>query len=407
MSAPVTAAKFLAALKAEGLTVIEVGSWRTHNRNSKGPWGPVHGTMIHHTVTRGSANTVRICRDGYAELPGPLCHGVITKDGRVHLVGYGRTNHAGGGDPDTLAAVIAENYGNTPPTPNVGNSDGVDGNRHFYGFECENMGDGEDPWPAPQLEAIERVSAAVCRLFGWTAKSVIGHKEWSDDKSDPRGFSMVDMRARVQARLDGHDNGGGTDPDPGGEVPTDPNAYPGADKFGPGKSNEYIIRLGRMLVARGGGRFYSEGPGPSWGDADKNATAAFQRAQGWTGGDADGIPGSLTWGMLVSGTGNNIPSAKPAVSASRVAAAARRDPGLSQGGTTHPDDVAPVKLALVRIGLLSGPYSGGGYFGSTTRTAYSEFQRSLGYRGTDADGVPGKSSLSVLAARTGLFTVTN
>ncbi|WKV74715.1 N-acetylmuramoyl-L-alanine amidase [Streptomyces sp. PCS3-D2] len=203
MADPPSADRFLAALRAEGVNVVEVGAWRTHNRNHKGPWGPIHGVMIHHTVSKGSAYTVSLCRDGYAELPGPLCHGVITKDGRVHLVGYGRTNHAGGGDPDTLAAVIAEDYGTRPPVPNVGNADGIDGNRHFYGFECENLGDGNDPWPAPQLDAIERVSAAICRLMGWTAKSVIGHLEWSDDKSDPRGFSMTGMRDRIAARLRG------------------------------------------------------------------------------------------------------------------------------------------------------------------------------------------------------------
>src|SRR5690606_35904709 len=108
MAPPMSASAFLSALKAEGLTVVEVGNWRTHNRNHKGPWGPVHGVMIHHTVTKGSARTVEICRKGYSGLPGPLCHGVITKDGRVHLVGYGRANHAGLGDDDVLRAVIAE-----------------------------------------------------------------------------------------------------------------------------------------------------------------------------------------------------------------------------------------------------------------------------------------------------------
>src|SRR5690606_39509846 len=33
MATPLSAARFLAALKAEGLTVVEVGNWRTHNRN--------------------------------------------------------------------------------------------------------------------------------------------------------------------------------------------------------------------------------------------------------------------------------------------------------------------------------------------------------------------------------------
>ena len=195
MAAPMSADRFLTALRNEGLTVVEVGTWRTRNRNHKGPWGPVHGVMIHHTVTHGTPYTVALCRDGHPDLPGPLCHGVIAKDGRVHLVGYGRTNHAGSGDSDVLAAVIAEKR---LPVDHEANTDG---NRHFYGFECENLGDGKDPWPAVQLDAIARAAAAVCRIHGWTAPSVIGHLEWQPGKVDPRGFTMASMRARVAERL--------------------------------------------------------------------------------------------------------------------------------------------------------------------------------------------------------------
>ncbi|HEY9374755.1 N-acetylmuramoyl-L-alanine amidase [Streptomyces sp.] len=195
MAPPMSASRFLDALRDEGLKVVEVGDWRTHNRNHKGPWGPVHGVMIHHTVTRGTANTVRICRDGHSALPGPLCHGVIAKDGTVHLVGYGRANHAGSGDDDVLRAVIAEQR--LPPD----NEATTDGNRHFYGFECENLGDGKDPWPKVQLEAIEKAAAAVCRVHGWTHRSVIGHLEWQPGKIDPRGFTMASMRERIADRL--------------------------------------------------------------------------------------------------------------------------------------------------------------------------------------------------------------
>ncbi|AXE22924.1 N-acetylmuramoyl-L-alanine amidase [Streptomyces globosus] len=195
MAAPMSADRFIDALRNEGLTIVEVGAWRTHNRNHKGPWGPVHGVMVHHTVTRGTAYTVQLCRDGHAALPGPLCHGVITKDGRVHLVGYGRANHAGSGDRDVLAAVIAERR--LPPD----NERDTDGNRHFYGFECENLGDGRDPWPAVQLDAMARAAAAVCRVHGWTERSVIGHLEWQPGKPDPRGFTMNWFRTRVAAHL--------------------------------------------------------------------------------------------------------------------------------------------------------------------------------------------------------------
>ena len=51
MATPMTPAQFAAKLRAEGVTVVEVGDWETHNRNHMGPWGPVHGAMIHHTVT--------------------------------------------------------------------------------------------------------------------------------------------------------------------------------------------------------------------------------------------------------------------------------------------------------------------------------------------------------------------
>jgi hypothetical protein len=204
MSAPLSYSDFLAALRRAGVKVVEVKtngrSPAAHNRNAKGPWGPVHGVMIHHTVTKGTANTVEICRKGYAELPGPLCHGVIAKDGTVYVVGYGRANHAGLGDPDVLRAVIAESYMTNPPADNQATQDG---NRHFYGFECENLGDGKDGWPDAQLEAIERVGAAICKAHGWGERSVIGHLEWQPGKVDPRGFTMASMRTRIRKRLAG------------------------------------------------------------------------------------------------------------------------------------------------------------------------------------------------------------
>lgn len=195
MASPMSADTFLSALRDEGLRVTEVGDWRAHNRDGKGPWGPVHGVLLHHTATSGAEETVRLCRDGRDDLPGPLCHGVITKDGSVHLVGHGRANHAGSGDDDVLRAVIAEKR---LPRADEANTDG---NRHFYGFECENLGDGDDPWPSEQLDAATRAAAAICRHHGWTERSVLGHLEWQPGKVDPRGFTMDSMRERVGHRL--------------------------------------------------------------------------------------------------------------------------------------------------------------------------------------------------------------
>ncbi|WP_327169573.1 hypothetical protein [Streptomyces subrutilus] len=97
------------------------------------------------------------------------------------------------------------------------------------------------------------------------------------------------------------------------------------------------------------------------------------------------------------------------VSAAHLAAAARRDPGLKQGGTTYPAEVNVVEVALAREGLLKDAYAHDGSFGSLTVAAYAAWQRSKAggsYTGSDADGIPGKTSLTRLGRARG-FTVTD
>jgi hypothetical protein len=246
--------------------------------------------MIHHTVTSGTQNSVNICYDGHASLPGPLCHGVIAKDGSVHLVGNGRTNHAGLGDDEVLRAVIDERA--SLPADNEANTDG---NRYFYGFECVNLGNGSDPWPAAQLEAIEKAAAALCRAHGWSHRSVIGHKEWQPGKIDPRGFTMDSMRARIGQRLGGRPDGPAKPPAP--KPPSSYEPFPGSAFFAPGRRSPVITAMGKRLVAEGCGR-YEVGPGPEWSEADRKSYAAWQRKLGYAGSDADGIPGKASWDKL-------------------------------------------------------------------------------------------------------------
>ncbi|QKW08705.1 N-acetylmuramoyl-L-alanine amidase [Streptomyces sp. NA04227] len=305
MAEPLSASKILQILRDEGLKVHEVRNWRRHNRNAKGAWGPVHGVMIHHTA--GSENQVDLCYDGHAGLPGPLCHGVITKKGEIFMVGHGRANHAGSGDPDVLAAVVDERR---LPADNQAT---VDGNSRFYGFEAINLGDGKDPWPKAQLEAIEKVSAALCRAHGWTERSVIGHKEWQPGKVDPRGFTMDGMRGRIKARLAGQEGAGGDGdtsteppkerPGQGGEPGPGPRPrpkyapYPGKDFFRAGRSHPLITMMGHRLNAEGCGR-YEHGPSDDWTDADRKSYQAWQHKLGFKGKDADGVPGKVSWDLL-------------------------------------------------------------------------------------------------------------
>lgn len=94
------------------------------------------------------------------------------------------------------------------------------------------------------------------------------------------------------------------------------------------------------------------------------------------------------------------------VSLKAVRAAAMADKRRPQGGTTSgsADDVRAVETALKAEGLLPAKYAGDGSFGTYTLSAYSRWQRKLGYTGADADGIPGQASLVALGRKHG-FTV--
>ncbi|MER6059490.1 peptidoglycan recognition protein family protein [Streptomyces albidoflavus] len=195
MATPLTAVTAFGVLK-DVAKVQEWAGWRTRNRGSRGDgWGPVNGIMVHHTVTADSESAIKLCRDGHADLPGPLYPILIDKKGTVHLVGWGRCNHAGAGDSDVLAAVIAERY--PLPKPNDARTDG---NARFYGVALLNMGSASDKVPAAQRKALVNVLAALVHAHkGWTGDSVIGHKEWQAGKIDPL-MSMKGLRADVEKR---------------------------------------------------------------------------------------------------------------------------------------------------------------------------------------------------------------
>ncbi|GAA4549518.1 peptidoglycan-binding protein [Streptomyces collinus] len=165
--------------------------------------------------------------------------------------------------------------------------------------------------------------------------------------------------------------------------------YPGAAYFGLGANNRYVTLLGRMLVARGAGGSYASGPGPRWTDADRRATRAFQQAQGWTGAEADGLPGPHTWELLVNGKGKDVedgvlgpPPASHGVPGYPGRALFR--PGANNAYVTQ------LGRQLVRKGFgrfyKVGP---GPHWTEADRRAVEAFQRAQGWRGGAADGYPG------------------
>lgn len=193
----------------------------------------------------------------------------------------------------------------------------------------------------------------------------------------------------------------------------DGKSYPGRAAFNLGSNHEAVTVLGQRLVAHGFGAAYKVGPGIPMGAADVANCAAFQRAQGWTGADADGYPGPETWKRLMAPVGASTPPPppppppptdnRPWVSLSQVVDSARRDGPAPQGWAAHRANALLVERALAAKGLNPGPVDGS--FGTMAVAAYANWQRRLGYTGRDADGIPGLSSLQTLGDQTGLFRV--
>jgi hypothetical protein len=199
---------FVDRVRARGVKVVEMPNWKTTNRNSVGPWSDVFGIVEHHTGgdTVDPYGYAGFLQRGSTALVGPLCQFSTAPNGDLYMIGWGRCNHAGGGDPNVLAAVKADAVPlDRELKPTVGNTTGVDGNRAFYGNEI--MYSGSHPMTAAQLETSLVVDVVICEYHGWTGSSVIAHREWSRDKPDPGYQDQAAKRRMVNARLAGGSGG--------------------------------------------------------------------------------------------------------------------------------------------------------------------------------------------------------
>ena len=205
MATPMTPDQLIGQLRKWDVPFTEIEGWRHHNRDRETGrrFGPVYGCMTHHTGDDAPDDIDRrVVRNGREGLPGPLAQFGLNDKGVVELIGWGSANHAGGGDPDVLRAVIDQSYRDYPPPTDKheGEAGAVDGNDCFYG--CEAYYSGKHRMTAEAYRTLAKLWAAICDFHSWTAKSVIGHKEWSDWKVDPGYLDMKVLRRDVQALLD-------------------------------------------------------------------------------------------------------------------------------------------------------------------------------------------------------------
>lgn len=86
---------------------------------------------------------------------------------------------------------------------------------------------------------------------------------------------------------------------PGAAAPSKPayEPFPGSGFFHGGRNSPIVTAMGRRLVAEGCGA-YRTGPGPNWTNADRESYRRWQKKLGYSGADADGIPGRTSWEKL-------------------------------------------------------------------------------------------------------------
>lgn len=204
MAKPMTPDQIVRQLKKWDVPFRQLDGWRTHERDDETglEFGPVYGCMTHHTGDDAPDSVDRnLIWSGRAGLPGPLSQFGLNDDGVVDLHSAGRANHAGGGDPRVLRQVMDESYGKypSPSRYHQGSPGATDGNDHFYGVECYYSG--SHKMTRKQYRSLILLWAAICDFHDWSAKSVIGHKEWSDWKVDPASHDMHQIRLDVEEAL--------------------------------------------------------------------------------------------------------------------------------------------------------------------------------------------------------------
>lgn len=241
-------------LRRWGLNVQESEGWRFRGR----PYNFYpKGILVHHTASSsGSGNfgSEGIVTFGRSGLPGPLSQFLLGRDGTVKIIAAGYSNHAGYGGP---RAGIPANQGNT----------------YTIGIEAENNGIGE-PWNPKQLQAYYRLCAALLVWIGERdVDKVFGHKEWTSRKIDPAGINMNTFRANVQKAL----NAG----------PVRPTVR--LSNLKPRNRAHDVIQVKRRLRKKGihSGLVTSN----YFGIGLRRGYKAWQKRLGYTGADADGIPG--------------------------------------------------------------------------------------------------------------------
>ncbi|MER6231729.1 peptidoglycan-binding protein [Streptomyces sp. NPDC001616] len=247
------------------------------------------------------------------------------------------------------------------------------------------IGGDQEP-SAKALSAARALYDEACRKTGRTLAKK-GHKD---------GFATLCPGGKLYAWVQAGMPADGYEPSTGGSSSGgsawDGKSFPGASAFVLGKSHPAVTVLGERLIVHGHGSFYKVGPGPTFGQADKDATQAFQKAQGWTGSDADGYPGAETWKRLMA-------APKSTASASTIVALS----SAVKPGARH-SQVKELQKLLVEAGYGPIPGAYTTLYGAETQKAVARFHNKnpkLRSAGKSYDPAIGKQGFAELQREAG------
>jgi hypothetical protein len=182
-----------AALKDAGLEVDTAAGWETRGRAAMTP----RVLVLHHTAGPKGRNapSLNVVINGRSDLPGPLCHILIGRDGTCFVIASGVAHHAG-----------------------KGSWQGVTGNAHAIGIEVENVGTKAEPWTDELVDVMVRASRACINAARIPVSMVCFHREWAPSrKVDPHSLNPAAIRGRIAT--------GTTPPPPAQEDDMEPEAF--------------------------------------------------------------------------------------------------------------------------------------------------------------------------------------
>jgi N-acetylmuramoyl-L-alanine amidase len=161
-----------------GLTVKESSGWE--NRGRPYSFNPTAGVICHHTAAAEDIDSVLI--NGRSDLPGPLCHWALHKNGDVVLIAAGYANHAGASKSGYPSNSNGWGIEATGPVPN-------------------NSAYGESAFPNYDQYVVMVQCIVETAGFSTSIYDIPGHKDSCDPpgrKPDPH-FDMNTFRSRVAA----------------------------------------------------------------------------------------------------------------------------------------------------------------------------------------------------------------